>query len=205
MTTDLIKLFYGPESLNHQLFMVVNHAHNPLLDVVMEACITLGSSRMVYFYVALLLLLALVRRDIMPFRYVWVYCLAVAIGITAEELLKVVFQIPRPALAIGRDRILVLGEIKLRNSFPSGHATFGFLSAYVLSYRKTLLWKIPLFAFALLVAWSRVYVGAHYPLDVAAGACIGMATGRMVWYGYEFCARWLIKKKPGIDKKENPA
>jgi len=32
---------YGPQSLNHQLFMAINHAHHPLLDPVMEALICL--------------------------------------------------------------------------------------------------------------------------------------------------------------------
>jgi undecaprenyl-diphosphatase len=202
MITEPLNTFYGPESFNYQLFMAINHAHHPLLDPVMEACITLGSSRMVYYYAALLLFVAVVRRDIMPFRYVWLFCLAVAVGIGAEEILKEVFKVPRPALAINRDRIMILGEVKLRNSFPSGHATFIFLSAYMLSYRRSMLWKVPLFVFAILVAWSRVYVGAHFPLDVAGGACLGIATGYLVWQGYEFCVIRLVKKQPGIEKEE---
>ncbi len=204
MTTDLLKTFYGPESINHQLFMAINHSHHPLLDPVMEACITLGSSRMVYLYAALLLLVALVRREIMPYRYIWLYCLAVAIGISAEEFLKTVFQVPRPALAIGREQIMILGEVKLRNSLPSGHATFAFLTAFHLSYRRSLLWKCPLFAFAVLVAWSRIYVGAHYPLDVATGAFVGIATSFLVWRGYEFCARRLGNRKSGFKIDDSP-
>jgi undecaprenyl-diphosphatase len=200
--TELLKTFYRPEGLNHQLFMAINHAHHPLVDPIMEACITLGSSRVIYWYAALLFLVALVRRDIMPFRYIWLYILAVAISIGAEELLKVIFQIPRPALAIGRDRVLILGEIKLYNSFPSGHATFAFLTAYMLSYRRSLAWKLPLFVFAILVGWSRIYVGAHYPMDVVGGAILGMSIGFMVWKVYEFFARRLVKEEPGVKEKE---
>lgn len=204
MTPDLLKTYYATGTVNHELFMAINHFHHPLLDPVMEGCIAFGSSRMVYYYLVLMLLVAFARRTIIPYRYILVYGIAVAIGIGAEELLKGVFQIPRPAMAIGRDNILVLGEIKLRNSFPSGHATFSFLSAYVLGYRRTMYWKFPLFGFALLVAWSRIYVGAHYPLDVAAGAVLGIASGFAVWHCYELIARRLIKQKPCIEEKESP-
>lgn len=202
---SLLRNQYGVETLNHRLFMTINHLHHPLLDPVMEGCIALGSSLMVYVYAALLLLVAICRRDVMPYRYIAVYCLAVAIGIGIEETLKGICQIPRPAAAIGLDSILTIGEVKLRNSFPSGHATFSFVTAYVLGYRRSLRWKCPLYAFALLVAWSRVYVGAHYPLDVTAGALLGMATGFAVWRGYEFAAPRLVKQEPGIEEKEDPS
>jgi membrane-associated phospholipid phosphatase len=58
------------------------------------------------------------------------------------------------------------------SSFPSDHATFAFAVATGLFLtRRT--WGIGAGVFAALVAFSRVYVGAHYPLDVVAGAAIG--------------------------------
>tara|TARA_B100000579_G_C22684584_1_gene781980 strand:+ start:164 stop:763 length:600 start_codon:yes stop_codon:yes gene_type:complete len=57
-------------------------------------------------------------------------------------------------------------------SFPSNHAANSFAFATVLSYfyeRK----KIILFLSASLIAYSRVYVGVHYPLDIVFGALIG--------------------------------
>jgi len=200
---DLLRSQYGVETLNHRLFMDINHLHHPLLDPVMEACILLGGSRIVYVYAVMLLLVAICQRDLMPFRYIAVYCVAVAVGTGIEETLKGIFQIPRPAAAIGLDSILTLGEVKLRNSFPSGHATFSFVTASVLGYRRPLPWKCVLYAFALLVAWSRIYVGAHYPLDVVSGALLGMGVGFTVWRCYEFAATRL-KEKPGVEKKEVP-
>jgi undecaprenyl-diphosphatase len=58
------------------------------------------------------------------------------------------------------------------NSFPSGHATTSLACAAVLAW----LWPrfaAPMFALAALIAFSRVYNGVHYPLDVVAGAAVG--------------------------------
>ena len=62
------------------------------------------------------------------------------------------------------------------HSFPSGHATSSFACATVLAAAAPRA-RVPLFVLAALVAWSRVYVGVHYPLDVLAGALLGVALG----------------------------
>ena len=62
------------------------------------------------------------------------------------------------------------------HSFPSGHATTSFACATVLALLLPRL-RVPLFLLAAAIAWSRVYVGVHYPLDVVAGAALGVAIG----------------------------
>jgi undecaprenyl-diphosphatase len=59
-------------------------------------------------------------------------------------------------------------------AFPSGHAATSFACAAVLAW-LTPLNPVPLFAVATLVAFSRVYVGVHYPLDAVGGAVLGLA------------------------------
>jgi undecaprenyl-diphosphatase len=58
-------------------------------------------------------------------------------------------------------------------SFPSGHATVSFACAAVLAAALPRL-RVPLFALAALIAFSRVYVGVHYPSDVVGGAALGI-------------------------------
>lgn len=62
------------------------------------------------------------------------------------------------------------------HSFPSGHAATSFACATVIAALVPRA-RVPLFLLASLVAWSRVYVGVHYPFDVLAGALYGVALG----------------------------
>lgn len=59
-------------------------------------------------------------------------------------------------------------------SFPSGHAATAFAAAGVVAIRYPAL-RVPLLVLAALIALSRVYLGVHYPLDVVAGATLGLA------------------------------
>ena len=62
-------------------------------------------------------------------------------------------------------------------SFPSGHAMVIFaIAALVAPYFKGW-WKVLPWALAAAVCLSRVYLGAHFPLDVAAGAGLGLFIG----------------------------
>jgi len=83
---------------------------------------------------------------------------------------------PRPSLIVPQaDPLIGAGGW----SFPSGHAATAFAGAVSLTY----LWRrgAPLFfLLAAAIAFSRIYVGVHYPGDVLAGAALGSVVG-LAW------------------------
>jgi undecaprenyl-diphosphatase len=86
-----------------------------------------------------------------------------------------------PQVHIENGRFL-LGR-KDSDSFPSSHAMniFGQAALFALLYRKRAVW---FFSFAVVIGFSRIYVGVHYPLDVLSGAVFGACIGALVYGGY---------------------
>ena len=102
---------------------------------------------------------------------------AIAVGIAA--LISSNYNHPRPFM--NRGDVVLLIHHAADNGFPSDHATAAFaLAAGVGLYRPR--FGIILVLLACLVAVGRVFVGVHYPGDVAAGALIGMSVAIVIWF-----------------------
>lgn len=97
---------------------------------------------------------------------------AVVAAFAVNTLVKQVARRKRPALA-GLPQLVVTPT---QLSFPSAHATTSFAAAA--AYRG-LLPTTPLYAAASAMALSRVYLGVHYPSDIAVGAALGTAIGSL--------------------------
>ena len=91
--------------------------------------------------------------------------------------------------------------LKKSLSFPSSHAAnMGAMATlFTAKYRK-IMW-LPI-TFAVLVSYSRVYVGVHYPFDVVAGNILGVGCGLLV-LGGEKLIKHLWFKKRTINKDGN--
>lgn len=93
------------------------------------------------------------------------------------ELIKALTDRARPFNLMRETRVIGWHEPGL--SFPSGHTAQSFFVAALAVSHFQLPWGIAgvFYGIAALVAFTRVYVGAHYPRDVFAGAILGSAWG----------------------------
>ncbi|WP_407277791.1 phosphatase PAP2 family protein [Aromatoleum evansii] len=113
--------------------------------------------------------------------------LAVPAGALYTHGAKEFFDEARPAAVLGPENFNVIGEVLRTGSFPSGHSAtaFGFAAVAALCAVQSGRRLVALSALALAsaVAFSRVAVGAHWPLDIFAGAAGGWLCGAFgVWW-----------------------
>jgi undecaprenyl-diphosphatase len=151
---------------------VVHHRGGGLLD---HAFVWLTqSARVGLLWLAIGIAVAFVRRRpglLLPL---------VAADLIADlisDLIKALTDRPRPPVRYPEPHPLI--GVPDDSSFPSGHAATSFACATVLTaYEPRLapLWIV----LASAVAFSRVYVGVHYPLDVIGGAALGVVVGLAV-------------------------
>ena len=146
---------------------IVHHRWSSLNDVFVWLT-KIGTHGLVWL--ALALIVAVLRRSVWPF-------VLVAIAVLASDALAGLLK-----AAVGENRPNEpdpLVAIPHSHSFPSGHTATAAAGATVLSFLVPR--AAPLFVLlAAAIAYSRLYVGVHFPLDVVGGAVIGVATALLL-------------------------
>jgi undecaprenyl-diphosphatase len=151
-------------ALDTGLFSFASSLHNPYLDLFFNLITYVGSS---VFWVLLIVLFWLKNKKKISLHLLYAFILDTA----SILLLKFIFLRPRPS------EVFNLGiDIEIGPSFPSGHTERAFSGAFVLSnyYKK---YRILFYSLSILIAFSRVYIGLHFPLDTLIGAINGILFG----------------------------
>jgi undecaprenyl-diphosphatase len=159
------------------LFWLINSHHSPVADAFFAAVTQLGSGWVVMPLTLAYLALAFRREARQPLI---VGALAFALAGLGSVVLKREVNRPRPHEYFVHDlpagappRLVHLVATPIAGpAFPSGHATNAFAAATLLGALLGRRWWWALVA-AAAVGWSRIYLGAHFPLDVLAGAALG--------------------------------
>ena len=122
-------------------------------------------------------LVALVALLLRRYRLAWAAFAATVLKLVTERAVKGVASRQRPGTSIGSD-IHLRGDVSAGGeSFVSGHAVLVAALATIVSPYLPGRWKIVPWAIVGTVLVTRVYVGAHNPLDVICGAGLGLAIG----------------------------
>lgn len=153
-------------------FQLINSNHNPFADQFFKYFTHYGDGLM------------WAPLGVYCFFYRRKYFIAVVAGviistILAQFLKRIVYpEELRPITYLSESfPVHIINGVTMRtsHSFPSGHTTTAFAMALIMAHlinKKIWSFILPLFAF--LAAYSRIYLGQHFPTDAFAGMCIGV-------------------------------
>ncbi len=152
------------------LFLNSRGRRPPFLDWLM-----LGLTQLGHFAFAIILALIFYFSESKFFSYSLIFGV-ITLGLMIE-IIKLYIRRVRPYIKLKKIRIV--GSKASGRSFPSGHTGQAFFLASLIMhyYNVNVYLGILLYATALLVGITRIYVGMHYPRDVIAGALLGTAWG----------------------------
>lgn len=187
------QLIYLLADLDEQLFIDINSFHCSAGDFIMWWV----SDRWIWVPMYLILAVGIFRR----MGFVDALLCFIAIGVAVAFADQLCAGVIRPEIERLRPSCIdnPLSEITHtvngyhggRFGFPSCHAANSFALASFLSlfYRS---WKARCFiiGWSLLLCWSRIYLGVHYPGDIAGGIIVGGICGCLMYYIWRLTIRY---------------
>ncbi len=114
---------------------------------------------------------------------------ALILAATINVALKLLIQAPRPFMVSDAVRLVIVDE---GLGFPSAHVMIAVVMWGYLAYYLRRTWLVAAVTlYVLLMAWSRMYLGVHYPQDVVGGVIFGLPTlALLIWLIEHFAPAW---------------
>ncbi len=159
--------------MDKRVIFNIQRMHKRRLNRWMIVITKMGNNGMVWFAVAVPFLFNRGYRNI-GMRIILALLLS---GFIGEIVIKHMVARSRPTKFLLQEEMLITEPVSY--SFPSGHTSSSFAASCMLASCFGLV-SIPAFIFAVLMAFSRVYLRVHYPTDVLAGALLGAICSLLV-------------------------
>ena len=185
------------KSLDTELFFLINGMHNAFFDSIMYWL----SNKLFWVPMYLLIVFLMIRRYKMRgvLMLLFIGIVITLCDQTASGLLKNLVQRLRPSHEPALAGLVHLSKAGTGGlyGFVSSHAAncFGLASFIYFTFDKQFQpLKYWLLIWAVLVSYSRIYNGVHYPVDVVVGAIIGIAYGYLMAKAYFYTDAYLLKR-----------
>jgi membrane-associated phospholipid phosphatase len=177
-----------------EIYFAINHIHTVFADVFFANLTNLGDMAGCILIAILVTLINYRKGFLLATSYLLTFVIS--------QMIKAWVKAPRPHLFFAKKLngiYLVKGVMMLdKNSFPSGHSVSAFTAALVLTYVAEKRWWGPFtLIFAVLIAYSRMYLSEHFLVDVTAGSVLGIVV-TAVWLYYIDQQPFL--RSPGWDR-----
>ncbi|MCR5212979.1 MAG: phosphatase PAP2 family protein [Eubacterium sp.] len=175
------------------LLYLQNNLRTDFLNHVMQFFSFLGNGG--WFWIVLCTVLILVKRT-RPIGIIAAVGLVVSFLIV-NGIIKPIVDRARPFDSI--DELILITNKPLDSSFPSGHTSSSFVVACAITWcltGKRKFWGLLLIIIASLIAFSRLYLGAHYPTDVMVGLFLGVIISIVTYFALR---RKVLVKENKID------
>lgn len=150
------------------LLFIQELLRNPVLTPIMKVITTLGNNGLIWILLTLLFL------AVPKTRRVGYMLTAALLGtlIVNNIILKNLVARTRPYEVV--EGLTYLVKKPTDFSFPSGHAGCAFAAAGIMFRSLPKKYGVPSLVLAILISFSRLYVGVHYPSDVLFGVLSGI-------------------------------